>query len=223
MPVLSRRPSRREVHPYRVPETRPWNISWSPEIFLLNEFHKALGIMDIELWHCGVHPLVRGHGDQPRRRRIDQGVPGGFPVDLDLGKPGGLVPLRKDDVHPLDDPRKDRLEGGRFPVMPDDRRFFPGGDHRDSRPRRREPETVLPGVVDLEAVRVVLDGGHPVPGRFQSRDDLLHEGGLSRVFPPDEAQDGGAETFTTHFAPPDRYGYPSVPISLRNRVPAGLT
>src|SRR4030065_30695 len=65
-----------------------------------------------------------------------------------------------------------------------------------------EPETVLPGVVHLEAMRVVLAGAHPMPGRFQSRDDLLHEGRLSRVFPPDEAQDGGAETFTTHFAPP---------------------
>src|SRR4030067_637089 len=87
-------------------------------------------------------------------------------------------------------------------------------------PRRREPETVLPGVVDLEAMRVVLDGGHPVPGRFQSRDDLLHEGRLSRVFPPDEAQDGGAETFTPHFAPPARYGYHSVSLSLASRFPA---
>src|SRR3990172_9395264 len=213
MPVLSRRSSRGKVPPRRFPGSGPGNISCSPEKNGSDEPDDGIGIADVKLRHRSLHPLVRGHGDQPRRRRIDQGFPGGFPVDLDLGEPGGLVPLRKDDVHPLDEPRKDRLEGDLFPVMQDDRRLFPGGDHRDIRPRGGEPVTVLPGVVDLEAVRVVLDGGHPMPGRFQTRDDLLREGRLSRVLPPDEAQDGGAQNFTTHFAPPG-----SIRLSLCSHI-----
>lgn len=157
--------------------------------------------MDVELRHRGVHSLVRSHGDQPRRRRIEQGFPGGFPVDLDLGEPGGLVPLRKDDVHPLDEPRKDCLEGDLFPVMQDDSRLFPGGNHGGIRTRRLEPVAVLPGVVDLESMRIVLDGGYTKTCRLQPYDDLLHERRLSRILPAYEADDGKVQMFGHHDPP----------------------
>ena len=57
------------------------------------------------------------------------------------------------------------------------------------------PPAVLAGLVQVEPVHVVLDGGHLEPAGGQRRDQLFHKGGLARSGIPDDRDDGDLGRF----------------------------